>query len=195
MNGADFADPVDTSDYGTGDGTMTALLRAAVAVGFAALVAGPAHASDTAVTLAQPQTMDQLVRMSSAELHALFAAAPAAPAPGGFVPGRAIKNPGSRNTVANSRRTGLVWKGKIFRDDGTMINRFGPVKAIPADVYEGTSWYDGRPALVLDYSRSRLWPTVRDEVREVAPGLYLGIMYRDGAPTNPPMFFALDARK
>ena len=175
---------------------MTGLLRAVVAVGFAALVGASARASDGAVSLPQPQTMDQLVRMSPAELHALFAASPAAPVPSGFLPGRAIKDPGSRRTVANARRTRLVWQGKIFRDDGTMINRFfGAGRAIPADVSVGESQIDGRPALVLDYSRSRLWPTVRDEIREVAPGLYLGIMYRDGAPTNPPMFFALDARK
>ena len=171
------------------------LLRTAVAVGFAALVASSASASDTAVSLPQPQTMQQLVRMPAGELHTMFAAAPAAPVPNGYVPGRAIKDPGSRRTAANARATRLVWQGKIFRDDGTMINRFGPVKAIPADVYEGASWYDGRPALIFDYSRSRLWPTVRDEVREIAPGLYLGIMYKDGAPTSPPTFFTLDARR
>jgi hypothetical protein len=68
-------------------------------------------------------------------------------------------------------------------------------RAIPADVYVGESWADGRPSLIFDYSRSRLWPDVRDEVREVAPGLYLGVMYRGGAPANPPMYFTLDARK
>ena len=116
--------------------------------------------------------------------------------PSGFAPGRAIKNPGSRRTAANSRFTGIVWKGKEFRSDGTMINRlFGGLKAIPADVYVGESVLDGQPALVFDYSRSRLWPTVRDEVREVSPGLYLGIMYKGGAPKNPPMYFALDARR
>jgi hypothetical protein len=112
------------------------------------------------------------------------------------VPGWAIKNPGSRWTSANARATRLVWQGKYFREDGTMINRvFGFGRAIPADVYLGDSWFDGRPALVLDYSRSRLWPTVRDEVREVAPGLYLGVYYKDGAPANPPVFFTLDARR
>lgn len=189
---------------------MTGLLRPALAIGFALLMAIPTSASDITggglgepaggsptqgLSPPQPQTMDQLVRMSECELRALFAAAPAGSVPCGYAPGRAIKNPGSRSTVGNSRRTGLVWKGKVFRDDGTMINRFGPVKAIPADVYLGTSQLDGKPALIFDYSGSKLWPTVRDEVREVAPGLYLGIMYKDGKFTNPPMFFALDARK
>jgi hypothetical protein len=157
------------------------------------LVAMPeASAGDAAA----PQTMQELVRMPEADLKALFAASPAAGMPSGFVPGRAIKNPGSRRTVANSKLTGLVWQGKVFRDDGTMINRvFGAGRAIPADVYVGESYSDGGPALILDYSRSRLWPAVRDEIREVSPGLYLGVMYK--GRTNPEVktYFTLDARK
>ncbi|MFO0825473.1 MAG: hypothetical protein U0792_20525 [Gemmataceae bacterium] len=142
-----------------------------------------------------PREMRDLVRMSQSELEALYLASPAAPQPSGFVPGRAIKNPGSRSTAANSRLTRLVWQGKIFRDDGTMINRlFGAAKAIPADVYVGESWIDGQPSLILDYSHSKLWPDVRDELREVAPGLYLGVMYK-GNPATQKMYFTLDARK
>lgn len=163
---------------------------------FAALAVAPfANASDFAPA-SQPQTMTELVRMSRADLTALYLAAPPATAPAGFAPGRAIKNPGSRRTERNSRATGLVWKGKIFRPDGTMINRLaGGLEAIPADVYLGESLLDGRPALILDYSRSRLWPDVRDEIREVAPGLYLGIMYRGKAVMEQQMFFTLDARR
>lgn len=157
------------------------------------LSAVPARAADNAVPTTGPRTMQELVRMPAADLHALYRAAPAASVPSGFVPGRAIKNPGSRTTVANARATRLIWQGKIFRDDGTMINRFfGAGRAIPADVFVGESWVDGQPALIFDYSRSKLWPTVRDEVREVSPGLYLGIMYKGG---EQKMFFALDARR
>lgn len=157
-----------------------------------------AVASDSPVSLpiSQPQTMDELVRMSAADLAALYSVSPAATVPHGFTPGRAIKNPGSRRTVFNSRTTGLVWQGKIFRDDGTMINRFfGFAKAIPAEVYVGESLLDGQPALIFDYSKSRLWPDVRDEVREVSPGLYLGVMYRGKSQMEQKMFFTLDARK
>ncbi|MBA4190474.1 MAG: hypothetical protein C0467_21010 [Planctomycetaceae bacterium] len=140
--------------------------------------------------------MRDLVRMPKHELEALYLAAPPAPAPSGYLPGRAIKSPGSRRTVANSSLTHLVWQGKVFRSDGTMINRlFGGVKAIPADVYQGESLIDGQPSLILDYSRSKLWPDVRDEIREVAPGLYLGVMYRGKPNAQQKMFFALDARK
>ncbi len=88
-----------------------------------------------------------------------------------------------------------MWQGKIFRDDATMINRFGLVRAIPADVYLGESLSDGQPALIFDYSGSKLWPDVRDEVREVAPGLYLGVMYKGKVRPEQKMYFALDARK
>lgn len=166
----------------------------AFAVLSGALVAVPeASAGDP---VAAPRSMQELVRMPAGDLTALYLHAPPATAPDGFVPGRAIKNPGSRTTAANARATRLVWQGKVFRDDGTMVNRvFGAGRAIPADVYVGDSLLDGRPALILDYSRSRLWPEVRDEVREVSPGLYLGIMYKGKARPEQKMFFALDARR
>jgi hypothetical protein len=163
-----------------------------------ALVVVPnANAGDIAVSAA-PRTMQELVRMSAADLTALYSSAPVASVPpaGQFVPGRAIKNPGSRLTAANARATRLLWQGKIFREDGTMINRLlGVGRGIPADVYVGASLLDGQPALIFDYSRSRLWPEVRDEVREVAPGLYLGIMYDGKAQPKQKMFFTLDARR
>jgi hypothetical protein len=36
---------------------------------------------------------------------------------------------------------------------------------------------------------------VRDEVREVEPGLYLGVMYKGRPNAQQKMFFTLDARK
>jgi hypothetical protein len=170
--------------------TRGILVVAALAVG------SVAHASDIPVSLPQPQTMQELVRMSQADLTALYLASPPSTAPGGFAPGRAIKNPGSRRTERNSRLTGLLWKGKVFREDGTMVNRLaGGLTAIPAEVYSGESLLDGRPSLILDYSRSKLWPDVRDEIREVSPGLYLGVMYRGKGAMQQKMFFTLDARK
>ena len=172
---------------------VCAPVAAAFAVLTGVLVAVPEASADDG---AAPRTMQELVRMPAADLTALYSAAPPAPAPSGFVPGRAIKNPGSRTTAPNARATRLIWQGKIFRDDGTMINRvFGAGRAIPADVYVGESLLDGQPALILDYSRSRLWPEVRDEIREVSPGLYLGIMYKGKAQPEQKMFFTLDARK
>ena len=74
------------------------------------------------------------------------------------------------------------WLGKRF-DAGAEsgINRFrkaGDLRTFHASVEP--SRFDGKPALVLDYSRgdSWLWGRafgMRDELREVAPGLWLGL--------------------
>lgn len=130
-------------------------------------VAGPA--ADPAA----PLTLDCLAQMSHDELEALYCAAPLAPVLDGYFAGRAMKLP---------RVTGMMWKGKLFcAADGTIVNRWClGITAIQARVYPGESWLDGKPALIMDYRESsRVWHNVRDELREVSPGLYLGIMYRE----------------
>lgn len=77
----------------------------------------------------------------------------------------------------------LAWQGKVFdlpgpaRDAGTVVNRVSPlgVNAIVAKVYPGPSWLDGNPTTIIDYSSTSLVARgIRDEIRQVAPGLYLG---------------------
>jgi len=139
--------------------------------------------------------IDDLVRLSRAELEALYRQAEMKPIPLGFNRGRAIYNPGSKLTVPASRVTRVLWQGKVLKDDGTMVNRVFGVRAIHARVFEGESWFDGRPSVIMDYcGMSKLFPNVRDEVREVCPGVYLGLMYlrKDTGPELT-MFFALAA--
>ncbi len=73
----------------------------------------------------------------------------------------------------------LVWQGKrVDAAAGTLRNRVSPfgLLAFQASVATAASRVDGRPCWVLDYSRtSWLGRLVRDELREVAPGLYLGV--------------------
>lgn len=159
------------------------------------VMVGRADASDA--PLGCVRGMDDLVRMSRCELEDLYHRSEWAPVPTGFAPGRAIPSPGSAKTVRQSRLIGTVWKGKVIRPDGTMINR-GPLglEVVRARICVGESWLDGRPTLVMDYcGTSRLFPDVRDELREVAPGLYVGLTYRRDCP-GPRLvtFFALDAR-
>ena len=64
--------------------------------------------------------------------------------------------------------------------DITERMRQGPAgKRVRAEtlVYHGESWRDGGPAVIVDYSPSRLFRNVRDEMREVSPGLYLGLTW------------------
>ena len=89
-----------------------------------------------------------------------------------------IVDPGSRQAAAKSRRLRLLWQGKVFHGDGTAHNRVFGVTAVPMTVYHGQSWHDGGPAIVVDYADSwRVFRNVRDEIREVSPGLYLGRTY------------------
>jgi hypothetical protein len=77
----------------------------------------------------------------------------------------------------------LVWRGKEFTAGGSLRNIMTPfgVRTIRASVYEAPSRLDGRPSIVLDYSStSRVASWVRDEIRQIAPGLYLGIVYVRG---------------
>ena len=96
-----------------------------------------------------------------------------------------------------SRGVRLFWQGKVFEPGGaTAVNRFFGLQVIRAQVLQGPSWLDGGPALVLDYSRtSRVYADNRDEIRQVAPGLFLGLMYdRTMAPPRLQMYFALETR-
>jgi hypothetical protein len=75
----------------------------------------------------------------------------------------------------------FAWKGKVFdAQRGQLLNRVTPfgVHGIRANVYPGASLLDGRESIILDYSRtSVLARWVRDEIREVSPGVYLGFAY------------------
>jgi hypothetical protein len=75
----------------------------------------------------------------------------------------------------------VLWRGKIVDSrQGRLKNLMGPwsIPAIEAAVYEGPSWHDGRPCIVLDYSRtSWVAGTIRDEIREIGPGLFLGLVF------------------
>ena len=61
-----------------------------------------------------------------------------------------------------------------------LTNRILPfgLNAIVAKVYTGPSWFDQKECIVLDYSKTSLvaqW--IRDEIRLIAPDLYLGRVY------------------
>jgi hypothetical protein len=63
---------------------------------------------------------------------------------------------------------------------GELVNRILPFRfnAVRAKVTRGKSWLDDRPCTVFDYSgRSLVASMVRDEIREIEPGLWLGLAY------------------
>ena len=76
------------------------------------------------------------------------------------------------------RLSGLAWKGKHFEEGGTFINQFASGKALRSCVGAGSSWLDGQPAVVLEYADGTpLFGTTRDEIRQVAPELYVVMLF------------------
>jgi hypothetical protein len=129
-----------------------------------------------------PITVNEISRMSPQEADQLFRSGDVGQIPEGNAEGTAIFWPGSPTEQLTQdwvRR--VAWQGKVL--DGSshaLKNRILPlgIQAITADVYRGRSWFDGAECIVLDYSqRSILARWVRDEIRRVAPGLYLGLVY------------------
>jgi hypothetical protein len=158
----------------------------------------PAFAQDGAMVMQAPvaiTSLDQLVGLSGAELDQIYRQGAMAGAPTGRVQGVALY-PDTRLGRSRSKATKLVWQGKIFQPEtSTAINKFFGLRVIKGDVYAGQSWLDGGPALILDYQQtSRLYRPYRDEIRQVGPGIYLGLMHERTEPSPTfKMYFALDA--
>ncbi len=141
-------------------------------------------------------SLKSLVRLDRCELEALYCNAAVGTPPCGVTAGRAIYNPGGKFAPAAAQMTRLLWQGKVFQDD-MMINRVFGLQAVKARVSVGTSWLDGKPSIIMDYcGTSRLFPNVRDEMREIEPGLYVGLTYlRRAEGPKLATFFAIDARR
>jgi len=124
----------------------------------------------------------QLLAMSQVQLDELFRASPAGDIPNGQAAGTAIIAPGTKYSQPIAEIINhFGWQGKVFDGQtGTLKNRilmFG-LQAIIAKVYKGASWLDGKECIVLDYSETSLvahW--IRDEIRLIDPGFYLGKVY------------------
>ena len=175
-----------------------------VALAWALLAIVPSAARAQAVTpspqdrsgATPPLSIRQLLRMSGPQLDALYEGASPGPIPCGKVRGRAIVKPGSTLNPALSAGARVAWQGKVFDPTtSTATNRFFGVRIIRGVVSYGPSWRDGRLALILDYrDTSRIYARYRDEIRQVAPGLYLGLMYdRTTAPPAFKTYFLLEA--
>ena len=140
-------------------------------------------------------TIDDLVKKTGPELDALYQAGTVPPIPQGRVRGRAIYYPGTKLAAPMAAGARVVWQGKIFdATNATAINKFFGVRSVPGKLYQGTSWFDGAPSLILDYQdTSRIYKNYRDEIRQIGPGLYLGLMHdRRTNPPNLKMYFALE---
>jgi hypothetical protein len=124
----------------------------------------------------------QLLQMSSDELDALFRSSDCGEIPRGEGDGTVLIAPGTKLEGPAEKLIHLIaWQGKVFDPEkGELRNEILPfgVEAIRAKVYKEASWLDQKETIVLDYSKTSLvahW--IRDEIREVSPGVYLGLVY------------------
>lgn len=124
----------------------------------------------------------KLLGMTQQELDDLFKASPAGDIPNGEAEGTAIIAPGTVYSEAVAKIVNLfAWQGKVFdAEKGFLKNRISSFgfEAIVARVYKGPSWLDGKECIVLDYSdTSVVAHYIRDEIRLIGPGFYLGKVY------------------
>jgi hypothetical protein len=134
-----------------------------------------------------PYDLPQLLQMSNEQLDQLFSGSPAGQIPDGQAKGTAIIAPGTKFSAEIAEFISLfAWQGKTFdAQRGVLTNRllvFG-LNAIVATVYMDKSWLDGKECIVLDYSKTSMiahW--IRDEIRLIGSGFYLGRVYWDKRP-------------
>lgn len=141
-------------------------------------------------------TLDDLAALNLGDLARLFgdATPPASIAAlDGALTGRMLavrsldRGPVARLLRRWAASPGFVWSGKSFTSrsaaEGGGINRIllpgllGRQALFPFGTRVGPSILDGRDAVVLDYDRPENPPyirRIRDELREVSPGVFLG---------------------
>ena len=129
----------------------------------------------------------EFLKLSSRHLDDIFRGSPPGKIPIGEGEGTAIIAPGTAASDAIARFVHLFsWKGKVFEREqanpqrGKLKNRLLLLgtRAIIAEVYKGESWFAQKACILLDYSDTSLvaqW--IRDEIREAAPGIYLGVVF------------------
>jgi hypothetical protein len=153
---------------------------------------------------ARRHSLDELMRHDYAELAALYRAAPAprsADIADGRLDGRMLAwRWGSLRTLARSPR--FVWQGKtLSAKDGGGYNRvnlggvLGRQHIFPFATRIVPSLFDGKPTIDIDYDRpaNPWWMRhIHDELRELEPGLFLGLdLWRTSQRSIGLVWFAL----
>jgi hypothetical protein len=131
---------------------------------------------------ATPLTEETLLGTANSALDAVFRGSPAGPIPDGDTRGTVLAWPGTWLAKPLAFLVHLiVWKGKVLnRREALLRNKITPLglRLIKARLSFDDSWVDGRQCILIDYSKtSFVARMVRDEIRLVGPGLYLGVVW------------------
>ena len=128
-------------------------------------------------------TVKTWLAKSREELDAVYRHARPGEIPTGDTQGTAILAGSALAAPAALLARIFAWQGKVFDlfcpegPTGILVNKISPLglKLIVAKVYRDKSWLDGKDTIVIDYSKTSFAARViRDEIREVEPGVYLG---------------------
>jgi len=169
----------------------------------------------TAPADAGPRTLDELAALDVAALDALYRRG-TVPASLRALDGsptcrmlavRGLDHGGAAGAIRRFAAAGFFpWAGKSFDansdGDGKGINRVrlaGTRRWFPFTTRIEPSAIDAQPCILLDYDHAvnpKPIRMIRDELREVAPGLFLGPAMLDtgNAPPRLILFFAVDTR-
>lgn len=155
--------------------TVIASLSLAVLLGLAPM---SAPADETACP-PRPRTVEDLRKLSACQLWELWQRADVGNIPCGDLDGRLLVLCDGGLPRLKVWGWNSVWRGKYLGDDGCTINRWiGNRRWLGTHYVVGPSCVDGRPAIVVEYPRGTpIFANMRDEIREVAPGLYLGAVF------------------
>lgn len=162
---------------------------------------------------APARDLDTLSRMGSNELGSLYAGGTVPPRLGvleGHPRGRMLAvralDHGAPGRLLRSVASAAAfpWGGKSFRGDGSegaganRVHLFGRHQLFPFVTRFQPSVVDGAPCIALDYDLPDNPGAIRaihDEIREVAPGLYLGpAMWKARSGPRLVLWFGLDTR-
>lgn len=180
------------------------------------MIESQTHAAAKTASRMSALTLDALASKSLVELDALYRDATVSTtmrAADGALVGRMLAVRGVPGPLAKRLRRfaasrSFVWEGKTFEASsdtrGVGHNRvfvpraLGRQNLFPFATSFGPSAIDGKPTLVLDYDLDVNPSYIRhihDEIREVAPGLFLGpAMWKGARSKTLVLWFALDSR-
>jgi hypothetical protein len=160
---------------------VTALMSTALTTGLPGLTAGQAFAQSRAnqantESCAQSKaTVESLRTLSMSQFENVFESLPADPPyPTGQGQGYAWLDSSSKTPIQIQNLVHNIWQGKSFYNvlgAHIVYDLFFGQQVPPGVMHYGTSHLDGRGVLLFDW---RLYTPFWDEVRMVAPGVYIG---------------------
>jgi hypothetical protein len=120
-----------------------------------------------------------LHNLSICQLDDLFCRATVHAPMCGWHPGEVIVFTNMPAPKVAKKLADTFWVGKHIEPDGYFINQWKKRQALDSHIRIGPSFVDCKPCIIFEYPRcTPLFGPMRDEYREIAPGLYLGRMYR-----------------